>query len=113
MLELPLRPDDHIDGVSFVPGLKGKQNFNSKRAFFWYSDAGRRDSTGDLNAAAIRRGPYKLLQFFNEDRLELYNLKTDPGETQNLVLRKAELRDSLLAELLDWKQAMKVRDKEQ
>ena len=35
--------------------------------------------------AAIRQGDYKLILFFEDSRLELYNLRTDPGEQTNLA----------------------------
>jgi arylsulfatase A-like enzyme len=34
--------------------------------------------------SAIRRDRYKLLQFYEDDRIELYDLQTDPGEQQDL-----------------------------
>jgi arylsulfatase A-like enzyme len=113
MLELPLRPEVHLDGKSFVPGLQGQQDLNANRSFFWYSDAGRRTSTGDLNVAVIRKGAYKLIQFFNEDRVELYDLSTDIGESNDLSPQMPELKDRLLTELVAWKQSMQVRDRKQ
>lgn len=113
MLGLPLRPEAHVDGVSFVPGLRGEPDFNADRSFFWYSDRGRRKSTGDFNAAVIRRGKFKLLEFFNEKRLELYNLALDPGEERNLAGELPEKVDALYAELKSWKAEMNVKDREQ
>lgn len=113
MLGLPLQPENHLDGVSFVPGIRGQSGFNADRSFFWYSDRGRLGSTGDRNAAVIRKGPYKLLQFFNEDQVELYDLSTDPYEKHNLAGERPKLRDALLEELLQWKGAMLVKDRAQ
>jgi arylsulfatase A-like enzyme len=113
MLDLPLRPGHHTDGTSFVPGLLGARDFNKERSFFWYSDAGRRESTGDFNAAAVRRGPYKLIQFFNQNRIELYDISRDPSESADLSEALTNIKDELLEELIAWKQAMNVRDREQ
>ncbi|NDV63203.1 sulfatase [Puniceicoccales bacterium CK1056] len=113
MLELPLQPDVHEDGVSFVPGIKGECGFNEDRSFFWYSDKGRLTSTGDRNAAVIRRGNYKLLEFFSEKEIELYDLSKDPAETENLAESLPAIRESLYKELLEWKSAMKVKDRNQ
>jgi arylsulfatase A-like enzyme len=113
MLGLPLRPEDHVDGVSFVPGLMGQDGFNAERSFFWYSDIGRRKSTGDYNAAVIRRGNYKLMEFFDQDRLELYDLSSDPSEEVNLAGKMPEIKEALYADLKQWKAQMKVRDRKQ
>jgi arylsulfatase A-like enzyme len=113
MAGLPLRPKDHTDGVSFAPGLRDAAGFGAGRTFFWYSDRGRVTSTGDLNAAVIRRGSHKLIEFFNEGRVELYDLASDPGEQHDIAAAQPELRDALLADLRAWKTEMKVRDREQ
>ena len=113
MLGLPLRPDDHQDGVSFAPGLRDPAGFGAGRDFFWYSDRGRRDSTGDFNCATIRRGSLKLMEFFNESRVELYDLARDPGETRNLAEELPTERDTLLAALRAWKKQMNVKDRTQ
>ncbi|MEX0321344.1 MAG: sulfatase [Puniceicoccaceae bacterium] len=112
MLGFPAQPDDHQDGVSFVPGLKGKKGFNKDRSIFWYSDRGRENSTGDRNAAVIRNGKYKLLEFFNDNKIELYDLSKDPGELNDLSGKLPKVKAALYAELKEWKKAMKVRDRE-
>ncbi|MDX1284236.1 MAG: sulfatase, partial [Draconibacterium sp.] len=48
MCELPLQPKNHIDGVSFVPALKGER-MNGNRPFYWHQTAARPTSTGDHN----------------------------------------------------------------
>ncbi|MEX0331893.1 MAG: sulfatase [Puniceicoccaceae bacterium] len=113
MLGLPLQPDDHVDGVSFVDGLKGNDNLNADRSFFWYSDVGRRHNTGDYNAAVIRRGPYKLLEFFDQKRIEVYDLEADPGEKSNLAGKLPKIEKALYKELKAWKAEMNVRDRKQ
>ncbi|MBK1877799.1 sulfatase [Pelagicoccus mobilis] len=113
MLDLPQRPDAHVDGESFVPGLLGRESFNEDRSFFWYSDTGRRRSTGDFNAAVLRKGKYKLMQFFTEDKVELYDLSLDVGEDNDLSNQLPEVRSRMLEELIEWKKSMSVRDKQQ
>lgn len=113
MLALPDRPEGTLDGVSFAASLRGESDFGLNRPLYWYSDRGRRGSTGDLNAAVVRQGSFKLIEFFNEDRLELYNLDLDPGETTNLANELPEVRDRLMAKLAAWKTEMKVKDRAQ
>lgn len=100
-----------IDGVSYAPVLMGTESQREDRAYFWYSDRGRPSSTGDYNAAVIRKGSYKLLEFFTQNRLELYHLEDDPSETRNLSETLPDIRDALYAELKAWKVRMKVKDR--
>lgn len=56
----------------------------------------RSASTGDLFSSAIRLGDWKFLDFLDENRVELYNLATDPGESKNLATEHTEDRDCFL-----------------
>ncbi len=47
-------------------------------------------------------GDYKLINFFRDSRLELYNLKDDISETKNLAEELPELRDTMLGMLYAW-----------
>lgn len=59
--------------------------------------------------SAIRRGDFKLLRFYEDDRQELYNLKTDPGEQTDLsVSNPAKSRELSLA-LTDYLQRVDAR----
>jgi arylsulfatase A-like enzyme len=112
-LGLAERPRETLDGVSFAATLRGESDARLERPLFWYSDRGRQGSTGDLNAAVVREGPFKLIEFFNEDRLELYNLERDPGESTNFADELPDVRDRLMAKLAAWKMEMKVKDRAQ
>jgi arylsulfatase A-like enzyme len=57
---------------------------------------------GGAPGAAIRRGDWKLIHWFENDRLELFNLRTDIGETTNLADKEPQLVQSLRAELQVW-----------
>ena len=50
--------------------------------------------------SAIRHGDYKLLWFYNGNRLELYNLKNDPAESKNLIKTQPE-KGTELKKMLD------------
>ena len=102
MCGLPLRPEDHTDGVSFVPALKGNV-INKNRAFFWHQVAARPDQTGDHNSSVIRVGNLKLHHFLDDDRIELYNLDKDPYEKQNIAGDSAEITNMLKNNLDNWK----------
>lgn len=79
--ELAGVPMAGVDGVSFRKLLAGAQRLDREDIFFHYPhyspQLGR-------PAAAIRRGDYKLILFFEDSRVELYNLAKDIGETKDL-----------------------------
>ncbi len=101
MAGLPAQPKQHVDGVSMVPLLKGKSMKRSP--IFWhYPHYGNQ---GGSPGSAVRDGDWKLIEWFEEGRgLELYNLKNDLGEQQNLAAKYPE-RAKILHEMLKkWRQ---------
>ncbi len=101
---IPLKPELHIDGISMLPALKGGKSF--ERTLLWHSPVGRPESTGDENCSAIRIGDHKLIDFYDHQKMELFNLKSDPYETTNLISSKKELGKSLNEELKTWKKGI-------
>lgn len=90
-----------VDGLSLVPLLKGDP-FPQDRPLFWhYPHYGNQ---GGAPSAAIRKGPWKLIHWYEDDRWELYHLVDDLGETRDLAAvhpeRVAQLR-SLLEKWLE------------
>ena len=99
-----------IDGKSYAPVMKGKKSWKD-RTVFWHSRKARPHSTGDSKCSVIRSGDYKLMHFFKEDRLELYNLKKDISEENNLAEAEPEKAKQMLAELNAWKKTYLVPEK--
>ncbi len=97
---LPLRPEQHCDGTSFLPLLRGEAC--EREPLFWhyphYSNQGGRPG------CSIRRGDHKLIEFYEDGRLELYNLRDDLGEDDDLAPDAPGLRDELHELLVDWRQ---------
>ena len=86
-----------LDGVSLVSPLRG--GTLSERALFWhYPHYGNQ---GGAPGAAIRRGDWKLIEWHEDKRIELFNLAQDLGEKHDLAAsepqRVAQLRDELHA----------------
>jgi arylsulfatase A-like enzyme len=98
MLELaglPLMPEQHVDGVSLVPVLKG--GAIPERDLFWhYPHYGNQ---GGEPSSTIRSKDWKLIHYYEDGRDELYNLTDDIGEQHDLAQaqpeRVAELRRRL------------------
>ncbi|QHI69097.1 sulfatase [Tichowtungia aerotolerans] len=103
MAGLPLRPQQHLDGISYTDTLEGKDAARSGPVF-WHSPMGRPNQTGDTNSSVIRDGDWKLFEFFDEGRVELYNIAADPYETTNLATQRPDISKPLLEQLHQWKQ---------
>jgi arylsulfatase A-like enzyme len=100
---LPLRPAQHVDGVSFMPALRGDKSFD-RGPITWHYPHYITLARGEPSSA-IRDGRYKYLYFYDGDRQELYNLDRDPGEQKNLARllldKAAELKAQLDRALAD------------
>jgi arylsulfatase A-like enzyme len=86
----------HIDGQSIVPLIKKQKGYPKDRAIFWHFP--HNYGTGKPHSA-IRKGDYKLIYFHADQRCELYNLKTDIGEANNLFDKHPKIAKSLANEL--------------
>jgi len=106
MLGLPLRPDLHVDGKSLVPLLRQEADEVHTALYFHYPHMSNQRG---MPCGAVRAGNYKLINFFADNRLELYNLKDDIGETKNLADTMPKLRDSLLGMLQGWWEQVDAR----
>lgn len=53
--------------------------------------------------SAIRQGDWKLMEYFEDGRLELYNLATDVGEKNDLYASRPKLAKKLQSQLRDWR----------
>ena len=98
-----VRPEagQRIDGVSILPLLKNPQAELKRDTLYWHYPLGKPHFLGGHSAGAIRKGQWKLIEFFDVGRKELYNLADDIGEKNNLAAKEpkkvAELHELLLA----------------
>ena len=92
------------DGESLVPLLTGSGQLK-RQAVYWHLPIYGR-ILPLTPCSAIRKGDWKLIEFFEDRRLELYNLKQDIGETNSLTethpARAAELHKALIS----WRKAV-------
>lgn len=94
------------DGLDISNLFRGEMSLD-RDALYWhyphYSDQGGTPS------GAIREGDWKLIEFFEDGHLELYNLALDPGEQYNFASSFADRASDLLNKLRNWRQNVSAR----
>jgi len=93
--------DDASDGISLVPILTGEAD-SEDRPLFWHFP--HYHGSANRPSGAIRVGRYKLIEWFEDGSIELYDLETDASETRNIVTMRPEIADTLLRLLRDWRE---------
>ena len=106
MAGLGLRPKQHIDGVSLVPMLKGKKSLGRKAIYWHYPHY---SNQGGGPTGAVRAGNYKLIESYEDNHLELYNLKEDIGEKNNLAEKMPEKATELHIMLKAWRKEVNAQ----
>jgi arylsulfatase A-like enzyme len=113
MLELAgaPKPRQVLDGESLVklfrdPGAKLQRDAIFQH-FPGYLGAGA-DSWRTTPVSLIQSGDWKLMEFLEDGRLELYNLRSDLGETKNLAQSNPAKAKELHARLVAWRAAVKA-----
>jgi arylsulfatase A-like enzyme len=91
--------DSKRDGVSLMPVLKGEKV--PERPIFWHYP--HYANQGGRPGGAIRYRGYKLIEYYEDGRLELFDLKTDISESRNLSDSDARTRAALGGMLKDWR----------
>ncbi len=99
-----------LDGISLVPLLRSPEASLGRDAIFWHFPCylqGSGDPAGGpfrtTPAGAIRMGDWKLIEWFETGRLELYNLKEDIGESNDLSKSNRERLEDLHARMKAWR----------
>ena len=99
-------PEQHKDGVSILPLLKGENSLQD-RCLYWHWPHNR--SQGGTPGSLIIKGNYKLIEFFEDGRLELYNLKDDIGEKNEISEKFPEITEDLKNLLKTWRESMDAK----
>lgn len=97
---IPPIPAQHVDGKSLLPSLRG-QAFDRGPVFWHYPHY---SNLGGRPGASIREGDWKLIEFFEDGHLELYNLAEDLSESKNLAETNPDRARSLHEKLLAWRE---------
>jgi len=95
-----------LDGVSLTPLLTGAGNLPARELYWHYPHY---SNQGGKPAGAVRAGDWKLIEFYEDGKRELYNLREDLGEQTDLAARQDERVKELHARLLAWRKAVNAR----
>jgi uncharacterized sulfatase len=98
-------PDQPIDGLSMAPLLKDPTAKLNRDAIYFHYPHYHHSSP----AGAIRAGDWKLIEFFEDRSLELYNLKDDISESKNVAQSKPDLAKRLQTQLASWRSEVGAR----
>jgi arylsulfatase A-like enzyme len=115
---VPVPPGKVLDGVSLVP-LMTQSGTIADRALFWHfpvylqAYAGAADDSHDplfrtRPGAALRQGQWKFHEYFEDGRLELYDLENDPGERNNLASVNPGKTAALHQVMKTWREALQA-----
>jgi arylsulfatase A len=100
MLDLPALPDQHKDGRSFVAALNAEDY--DRGPIYWhfphYSNHGFQSPNG-----AIRSGRHKLIEYYENGTVQLFDLKNDIGEQNDLAKSQPDVAKKLKKMLHDWR----------
>ena len=111
--QVPVPANKVLDGLSLVPLLTQSGPITA-RTLFWHfpvylqAYAGKADDSHDplfrtRPGSALRQGRWKFHQYFEDGRLELYDLDADPGERKNVASLFPEKTTELHQMMLAWR----------
>ena len=100
MAGMKSRPKQHCDGMSMVPLLKGGKSLGRK-AIYWHYP--HNHGSGSVPSGAVRSGDWKLIEWYGDKRIELFNLAKDIGEATDLAKSNPDKAAELHTMLKAWR----------
>ena len=98
---LPGMPTQHLDGVSLAGAMRGERSAE-RQPLYWHFP--HYHGSGNRPGGAIRSGDLKLVEWFEDGTVELYDLANDISERRDLVDERPEEAARLLSELRRWRE---------
>jgi arylsulfatase A len=94
------------DGVDLAPLLRSADARSDREDLFWHYPHYYETTTP---VSAIRAGDWKLLEYFEDGRRELYNLRDDPAESRNVAISEPQRAGELATRLAAWRKDVDAR----
>lgn len=106
------RPGQVLDGESLAGLFRDPSSQLQRSAIFQhfpgYLGAGGSDQWRTTPVSLIHSGDWKLMEFLEDGRLELYNLSSDISEKENLVLKNPKKTSEIHEKLKEWRAEVKA-----
>ncbi|UCC96448.1 MAG: sulfatase [Phycisphaerales bacterium] len=105
-----IKPDSRAtDGVSITTLLRNAEAKLKRDTLYWHYPLDKPHFLGGRSAGAIRKGHWKLIQFFDTGEKELYSLEDDVGEQNNLASKNPDKVAELLGLLAAWRKQVDAK----
>ena len=99
-------PAQKFDGVSTLATWQNPSTQPNRDSLYWHYPLDRPHFLGGVSAGAIRKGDWKLIEYFNPkspNQFELFNLEKDPSEKKNLADARKNIVKDLYDTLTGWR----------
>ena len=96
----------NVEGESLLGLLKGETALKREAIFWHYPHYGNQ---GGTPGSSIRAGDWKLIEFFEDGRVELYNLREDVEEERDVAAVNPEVAARLLGQLRAWRASVEAK----
>ena len=93
-----------LDGISLLQALSGGKVERKDDALYWHYP--HYANQGSKPGGAIRAGDFKLIEYYEDGRRELFDIRNDPSENRNLIAEKKLIADNLAARLDAWRKSV-------
>lgn len=103
---LPAKPKQHLDGVSMVPLLRGDASVD-REAIYWHYP--HYSNQGGFPGGAVRSGDWKLIERYEDGRVQLFNLADDIGERNDVADAHADRVNAMRSKLHRWYQEVDAK----
>jgi arylsulfatase A-like enzyme len=98
-------PEQHCDGESLAPLLRRDGELERDAIFWHYPHYGNQ---GGTPGSSVRMGDYKLIEFFEDARVELYDLRQDIGEDHDLAAVMPAVATEMQERLAAWRERVEA-----
>lgn len=98
-----------LDGVSTLATWKKPETSIDRDALYWHYPLDRPHFLGGVSGGAIRDGNWKLIEFFDTNKTELYSFVDDPSEQRNVANDHPKVAQQLQQKLAKWRRSVNAQ----